>query len=144
MTKAAVTRLFLGSIIAVVAALVLGFVAVWAAFAGGVFVMDGPDVVDVTSTPFAWAMFGLMALSVVAVIGGAVAGLVAWVGALINTAQMPDKAWFVILLLLGLFSFGFVAMIAYVIAGPDGMQASAVQPARGAPAAQPGGWSPPG
>jgi hypothetical protein len=45
---------------------------------------------------------------------------VAWIGALLNTAQLDDKTWFVVLLLLGLFSFGLLAMIAYVIAGPDG------------------------
>jgi hypothetical protein len=48
---------------------------------------------------------------------------VAWIGALINTAQLPDKAWFVLLLVLGLLSFGFIAMVAYVIAGPDGAPA---------------------
>jgi hypothetical protein len=54
--------------------------------------------------------------------GGAIAGLVAWIGALINTAQLADKAWFVLLLVLGLLSFGFIAMVAYVIAGPDSTQ----------------------
>jgi hypothetical protein len=56
---------------------------------------------------------------VVAFIGGSIAGLVAWIGALLNTAQLEDKAWFLVLLLLGIFSFGFIAMLAYVIAGPD-------------------------
>ena len=51
---------------------------------------------------------------------GALAGLVAWIGAVLNTAQLEDKTWFIVLLVLGLLSFGFVAMIAYVIAGPDG------------------------
>ena len=43
-----------------------------------------------------------------------------WIGALLNTAQLESKAWFVALLLLGIFNFGFFAMIAYLIAGPDG------------------------
>jgi hypothetical protein len=51
---------------------------------------------------------------------GALAALVAWIGALLNTAQLADKTWFVVLLVLGLVSFGFIAMIAYVLAGPDG------------------------
>ena len=42
----------------------------------------------------------------------------------INTAELEDKTWFVVLLVLGLFSFGFVAMLAYVIAGPDGVRRS--------------------
>ncbi|MGZ6256323.1 MAG: hypothetical protein ACXWMB_04840 [Candidatus Limnocylindria bacterium] len=42
---------------------------------------------------------------------------------LLNTAELADKTWFVILLVLGIFSFGLIAMIAYVIAGPDGHRA---------------------
>jgi hypothetical protein len=68
-------------------------------------------------------MTGLMILGGFAMLGGAIAGLVAWIGALINTAQLEDKAWFVLLLVLGLLSFGFIAMLAYVIAGPDSTQA---------------------
>ena len=52
--------------------------------------------------------------------GGAVAGFVAWIGAVLNTWQLESNAWFVGLVLLGIFNFGFVAMIAYVIAGPNG------------------------
>ena len=53
-------------------------------------------------------------------LAGFVAGLVSWIGALLNTAQIANKRWFIVLLLTGIFSFGFIAMIAYVIAGPDG------------------------
>lgn len=52
--------------------------------------------------------------------GGFIGGMVSWIGALLNTSQLTDKTWFVILLVLGLLSFGLVAMIAYVIGGPDG------------------------
>ena len=57
---------------------------------------------------------------------------VAWIGAVINTSRLEDKTWFLLLLLLGLFSFGFIAMLVYVIAGPDGTQAATAQ--RGLPA----------
>lgn len=120
MTKAVVTRLFLGGIVAIVAGLVLGFSAVWAAYSAGGFVMDGPDVTGIRSIPYAWAMVAAAIVGIVAIIGGAVAGLVAWIGALLNTAQLADKTWFIVLLVLGLMSFGSLAMIAYVIAGPDG------------------------
>jgi hypothetical protein len=123
MTKPTITRFFIGGIIAVVAGLLLAFVAVWAAFAAGQFVMDGPDVSGFQFTAFGWWMVGLMILGVFAMIGGAIAGLVAWIGALLNTAQLDDKLWFVLLLVLGLLSFGFIAMVAYVIAGPDGTRA---------------------
>jgi hypothetical protein len=122
MTKPTITKFFIGGIIAVVAGLLLAFVAVWAAFAAGEFVMDGPDITGVQFTAFGWSMFGLMIIGGFSMIGGAIAGLVSWIGALINTAQLDDKLWFVLLLVLGLFSFGFIAMVAYVIGGPDGTQ----------------------
>jgi hypothetical protein len=53
----------------------------------------------------------------------AVAHFVAWVGAVLNTAQLPDKTWFVVLLVVGLLGLVFIATIAYVIAGPDGVKA---------------------
>ena len=122
MTKSTVTRLFVGGIVAVVAGLVLGFAALIAAYTSGALVMDGPDVTGVQATPFAWTMVALVIVGMLAIVGGAIFGLVAWIGALLNTAQLEDKTWFVLLLVLGLLSFGFVAMIAYVIAGPDGTQ----------------------
>ena len=69
-------------------------------------------------------MVGLAIVGVLAIIGGSIAGLVAWIGALLNTAQLNDKAWFVALLLLGIWNLGFIALIAYVIAGPDGLRQS--------------------
>jgi hypothetical protein len=125
MTKATITRLFLGSVIAVVAGILLAIVALLAAFASGAFVMDGPDVVGVEATPAAWTALGVGLIAVLAVIGGSIGGLVSWIGALLNTVQLADKTWFIVLLVLGLLSFGLVAMIAYVIAGPDGTVARA-------------------
>lgn len=119
MAKATVTKLFVGGIVAVVAGVLVSLFAVLAAWSGNVLIMNGPDVTGVQQTPFTATMIGLFVLGIVAIIGGAVAGLVSWIGALLNTAQLEDKAWFVVLLVLGLFSFGFIAMVAYVIAGPD-------------------------
>jgi hypothetical protein len=122
MYKPTVVKLFVGSVIAVVAGILLAFGAVWAAYASGVFVMSGPDVIGIDPTPFAWTMVGLAILAALAMLGGFIGGLVSWIGALLNTAELEDKTWFALLLVLGLFSFGLVAMIAYVIAGPDGTQ----------------------
>ena len=119
MSKSTVTRVFLGSVVAVIAGAVLAFTAVWFAYANGAFVMSGPDVVGIASTPFAWAIVGLAILACLAMMAGLIGGLVSWIGALLNTAQLEDKTWFIVLLVLGLFSFGLLAMIAYVIAGPD-------------------------
>jgi ABC-type nitrate/sulfonate/bicarbonate transport system permease component len=41
MAKPTIVRIFYGSVIAVVAGLVLGFMAVWIAFVNDAFVMDG-------------------------------------------------------------------------------------------------------
>jgi hypothetical protein len=120
MTKSAVTRIFLASVVAVIAGAVACIAAVWLAYANGVFEMSGPDVVGVQSTPFAWTMLGLAIVGALAMMAGFIGGLVSWIGALLNTAQLVDKTWFIVMLVLGLFSFGLVAMIAYVIAGPDG------------------------
>jgi hypothetical protein len=122
MSKPTVVKLFVGSVIAVVAGTLLAFGAVWAAYASGVLVMSGPDVIGIDPTPFAWTMVGLVILAALAMLGGFIGGLVSWIGALLNTAELEDKTWFVLLLVLGLFSFGLVAMIAYAIAGPDGTQ----------------------
>ena len=127
MSKLTVTRVFLGSVVAVIAGAVLAFAAVWIAYANGAFVMSGPDVIGVQSTPMAWTIVGLGIVAALAVIAGFIGGLVSWIGALLNTAQLEDKTWFIVLLVLGLLSFGLVAMIAYVIAGPDGAKQSAAR-----------------
>ena len=62
------------------------------------------------------------------IVGGFIGGLVSWIGALLNTAALDDKTWFIVLLVLGLFSFGLIAMIAYVIGGPDGAPAVRREP----------------
>jgi hypothetical protein len=120
--KSTVVKIFLGSVIAFIAGAVLALVAVLVGFANGAFVMSGPDVTGLQPAPSTWAMVGLFVVAALAVIGGSVGGLVSWIGALLNTAQIDDKTWFVVLLVLGLLSFGLVAMIVYVIAGPDGTQ----------------------
>jgi hypothetical protein len=122
MPKPTVVKLFVGSAFAFVAGILLAFVSVWFAYANGAFVMSGPDVTGIEPTPFAWATVGLVFLALAAVVGGLIGGLVSWIGALLNTAEVDDKTWFIVLLVLGLLSFGIVAMIAYVIGGPDGTQ----------------------
>jgi len=119
-SKSTVTRLFIGSLIAAGAGIVVTIAAVWLAFANGVFVMNGQQVVDIQSSPLTWSLLGLALIGVLAIAGGAISGLISWIGALLNTWRVESKAWFVGLLLLGIFNFGFFAMVAYVLAGPDG------------------------
>ena len=129
MSKRTITRTFVGSLVALAAGLVLLFGAGGLAYAQGSFIMDGPDVVGVRSTPFGWSMVALAALGVVTMLGALVAQFVAWIGAVINTAQLADKTWFLVLLILGLVSFGFIAMVIYLIAGPDDPVPAPVQSA---------------
>jgi hypothetical protein len=120
MSKATVTRLFISVGIALVAGSILAIAGVWLAIANDVFVMSGSDIVGLQGGALEWSLLGLAAVGLVAVVGGFIAGLIAWIGALLNTWQLESKTWFAVLLLLGIFNFGFFAMIAYLIAGPDG------------------------
>jgi MFS family permease len=119
-SKATVTRLFIGAGLAMIAGAILAIAGVWVAIANDVFVMNGPDIVGLRGSAAAWSTLGLATVGVVAIMGGLLAGLVAWIGALLNTWQLESKAWFIGLLLLGIFNLGFFAMVAYLIAGPDG------------------------
>jgi hypothetical protein len=125
MSKATVTRLFIGSLIAVGAGATLGSAAVAVAIANHVFVMAGSEIVGIQGGAFAWSLIGLGIAGAIVIMSGLVAGLVAWIGALLNTWQLESRTWFAVLLLTGIFNFGFLAMVAYVIAGPDGRGLSA-------------------
>jgi hypothetical protein len=119
MSKSTITRLFFGGIVAVIAGWVLGIAAILSALLGGAVELGGTDVVRVDGAAFATPLL-VLTLAAILVGGGTVAVIGSWIGALVATAQLDDKTWFVILLVLGLWSFGVIAMIAYVIAGPDG------------------------
>jgi hypothetical protein len=129
MSKATVTRLFIGSLVAFGAGAVVTIFAIALALANDVFVMSGNDIVAIEGGTLGWALIGLAILGGLAAAGGVIAGFIAWIGAVLNTWQLESKAWFVGLLLLGIFNFGFFAMIAYVIAGPDGKAAAAARAA---------------
>lgn len=133
MSKATVTRLFFGSLIALAAGAILAIAGVGLAIANDVFVMAGSDIVGIRGGALAWTTLGLGAIGGVAIVGGLIAGLVAWIGALLNTWQLESRTWFAVLLLTGIFNFGFIAMVAYVLAGPDG-SATTLAPQRGSAA----------
>src|SRR5215208_3817854 len=95
MFKATVTRLFIGSLIALAAGATVLILAIALAIANNVFVMDGNDIAAIQGGALATALLG-----------------VAFLGALVLT---------------GIFNFGFIAMLIYVIAGPDGKAARTAQ-----------------
>lgn len=118
MSKGMVTRLFVAAVLAVVVGLVIVLAAAIAALAGGAVTIGGPTVVTVNGTALAGTL-GWLVIAAVAIAAGGLAAISSWIGALLNTAQLEDKTWFVALLVLGLISLGWVAMAAYVLAGPD-------------------------
>jgi hypothetical protein len=120
MSKLLITRLFVSALVALIAGFVLVLVGLLAAISGAVITIGGPEVVTINGGSFAWAL-AILLIGAAAITVGGVLGIVSWVGALLNTVQLEDKTWFVILLVLGLLSFGWIAMIAYIFAGPDGM-----------------------
>ena len=135
MFKSTVTRLFIGSLIAFGAGATIAMLAIALAIVNDVFVMNGNDIAAIQGGALAWLLLGLALLGGLAAAGGVIAGFIAWIGAVLNTWQLESKAWFVALVLTGIFNFGFIAMIVYVIAGPDGKATRITPPATAAVAA---------
>lgn len=127
MTKATVTKIFLGGVLAAVAGAIVGMAAVGIGYANDVFVMNGQEIVGLRTSALTWSLLGVGIVGALAMAAGAIAGLVSWIGALLNVSQLESKTWFVVLLLLGIFNFGIFGMIAYIIAGPDGSTRAAAR-----------------
>jgi hypothetical protein len=150
MDKPMITRIWLAGLIALAAGLIVGGLGLGLMLAYGGHYTPAPTGSGYEFVPtvdgFFWMTVGVMVVGFALATMGGVAQLAAWIGALVNTYQLEDKAWFIVLLaggLLGL-SFGlvgFAAMVAYVVAGPDAMaverslaQTPASRPATLAPA----------
>ena len=127
MTKATVTKIFLAGVLAAIAGGIVVLVTGGIAYTNDVFTMNGQEVVGLRSGPLTWTLLGVGLVGGLAMAAGAIAGLIAWIGALLNVSQLDSKVWFVVLLLLGLTNFGILGMIAYIIAGPDGTTRTATR-----------------
>jgi hypothetical protein len=129
MTKISITRMWIAGLIVLIVGLIVGGIGLgmmltnggtWTPAATG----NGSEFVPSYNNYFWTTVWVLVAGFTVAAVGGIVQ-MVAWIGALVNTYQLADKAWFIVLLaggLLGL-AFGlisFATMVAYLVAGPDG------------------------
>jgi hypothetical protein len=128
MTKATVTKIFLAGVLAAIAGGIVVLVTGGIAYTNDVFTMNGQEVVGLRSGPLTWTLLGVGLVGGLAMAAGAIAGLIAWIGALLNVSQLDSKVWFVVLLLLGLTNFGILGMIAYIIAGPDGSNRAVTRP----------------
>jgi hypothetical protein len=122
MSKALVTKLFIGAVLSVVIGIIVVLGASVAALAGGAVSIGGPSVVTVNGAALAGTIVWFIVGGVL-IAAGELAAIGSWIGALVNTSQLDDKTWFLALLVLGIFSLGWIAMIAYVFAGPDGTRA---------------------
>ena len=122
MSKALVTKLFLGAVLAVVIGIIVVLGAFVAALAGGAVSIGGPSVVTVNGAALAGTIVWFIVGGVL-IAAGELAAIGSWIGALVNTSRLDDKTWFLALLVLGVFSLGWIAMVAYVFAGPDGTRA---------------------
>ena len=143
MSKSLIVRLFIGSLIGLAGGLVLLAIAGGLALSSDVFIMRGPDVVGVRSGAAAWTLLGFVGLAILVMMAAAIAVFVAWIGAVLNTANLPSKTWCVVLVVIGLLGFPFIATLAYVVAGPDGAPenryAASYDSTGGAPQARAGG-----
>jgi hypothetical protein len=118
MSKALVTKLFISAVGAVVIGVIIALGAFVAALASGAVTIGGPSVVTVNGAALAGSVIWFIVGGVL-IAAGELAAIGAWIGALLNTSQLDDKTWFLALLVLGVFSLGWIAMVAYVFAGPD-------------------------
>jgi hypothetical protein len=129
MRKAQITRLWALGVIVCAIGLIVSGISVGLMLANGGTWIPGIDPNNATFVPrmdeYFWTTVSFTVIGGVIAMAGALAQLVAWVGALVNTYALADKTWFVVLLVGGLIGVAFglahlAAMIAYVIAGPDG------------------------
>ncbi len=136
MTKFTITRLWIAGVIAFAAGLAVAGAGVGLMLAyGGHFTPavsgNGSDFVP-TFNGFFWMTITVMVMGGLIAAAGGVAQLCAWIGALVNTYPIQEKTWFIVLLAGGLLGMsfgplGFAAMLAYVIAGPDGVTGESAQ-----------------
>ena len=130
MTKPTITKLWIVGLILLAVGLLAGGISLGLMLAyGGHWLPalsgNGYDFVP-TYDAFFWAMVGIMIAGFTLAVVGAVMQVAAWVGALINSYQLQDKTWFVVLLVGGVMGLafgliGFAVMVAYLVAGPDAM-----------------------
>ena len=156
MTKRTITILWLIGIgVMIVGGLLALFTSLALAFQIGAFTANYQYTNYVPDSTF-WALVSFIILGGLAVLGGIVVQLAAWVGAVINTNRLVDKTWYNILLwfgvaglVLSLFTgpvgtlVGWVLMIVYLVGGPDG-RAIEPMPLRAMPAEPPKTLAPTG
>jgi hypothetical protein len=144
MKKSTITRTWLAGLVALAGGLLVAGLSIALMLAyGGTFTAapsgNGYDFVP-SFDGFFWTTVGLVVAGFSLTVVGGLVQLVAWIGTLVNTYRIEDKTWFAVVLAGGLIGLafgllGFAAMVAYLVAGPDGMAVR--QPQVPAPAGRP-------
>jgi hypothetical protein len=130
MTKRTITRLWIAGLVILFVGFVVGGVGLGLMFAyGGHFTPkaggNGSDFVPNLDSVF-WTTVSVAATGCAIALIGGIMQVAAWIGALVNTNRLQEKNWFIVLLVGGLLGLThglllFAAMVAYLVAGPDGM-----------------------
>lgn len=147
MTKPTIVRTWLGGLVALAVGLIVVAFSIGLMLAyGGTFTAsssgNGYDFVP-RFDGFFWTMVGLTIAGIGLTAAGGLVQLAAWIGTLVNTYRLQDKTWFAVVLAGGLLGLafgllGFAAMVAYLVAGPDGMTVRQIS----APAGRPSTFAP--
>ena len=142
MTKSMITKVWIGGLAVFAAGILAAMVGVLLML---VYAGTFTQVADTNNYDFVPNVNGFFWVTIGLITGGGLVGLIggivqlaAWIGGLVNSYALPDKAWFLVLLLGGVLSIGFApigfaVMIGYVIAAPDGWpyrEAQALTPAQ--------------
>jgi hypothetical protein len=136
MSRTLIRNLALTSVGLIVAGVILVFAGI---ASGNLSITTDPTTGEATSTGAPNAP--VLALGVILLVGSAIVHLVAWIGALVKTAQIQQWVWFVLILLLGI-----IPLVIYGFIGPEAPNPPAVAyypppgypPQAGYPPQQPG------
>jgi hypothetical protein len=130
MTKPMITKTWIAGLVVLAAGLVVAVVGAFLMLGyGGTFTQIAGNTNSYEFVPrldsFFWTTIAVIIVGAILAAIGGIVQLAAWIGGLVNSYRIPDKTWFVILLLGGIFGLafgliGFAVMVAYIIAAPDG------------------------
>jgi len=147
--KSTITKTWMGGLVVFAAGIVVSMVGVFLLLTHSGTFTQIADADRYNFTPdidgFFWTTIEVIVIGGMITLIGRIIELAAWVGALFNSYMLPDKAWFLVLLLGGVLGIvlapiGIAVMLAYVVAAPDGVLYRQMQPPTITP--QPGPLAP--
>jgi hypothetical protein len=125
MSRRAIRRRFLAGLVGLLLGLALGACSLALGNAAGMYVLEQGAIVGVRLTSLGYVAVAVAAGAALTLVGGLLAVVIAWSAAMANARAAMSRRWFVGLVVLGVPTFGVLAVLAYVTAGPDQLRASA-------------------